>query len=364
MHDLTIEGLTKRYGEVAAVDGVDLAVRHGEFLSLLGPSGCGKTTVLRMVAGLVEPDAGRIALGPTEITRTPVHRRNVGLVFQSYALFPHLSVFENVAFGLRRRGGLAEVEVRRRVERHLALVRLDGVAERAPRQLSGGQQQRVALARALVTEPAILLLDEPLSNLDALLREEMRVELKRLQETLEITTIFVTHDQAEALALSDRVAVMSRGRVEQLDTPEAIYHHPASRFVATFIGRSTVLGGTVAGREADHLLVTLADGLGVRAAPVAGVGPGDPVDLVLRQEAVRLTSAPTPGAANSVPATVVFVAFTGAASQYVLRLASGGTEITAEAASSKGGPALARGASVHAEWAAGDLIVLPAGAGA
>ncbi|HEY8369154.1 MAG TPA: ABC transporter ATP-binding protein [Thermodesulfobacteriota bacterium] len=359
MHDLTIERLTKRYGQVVAVDGIDLAVRHGEFLSLLGPSGCGKTTVLRMVAGLVEPDAGRIALGARDITRTPVHRRNVGLVFQSYALFPHLSVFENIAYGLRRRGGLAEAEIRRKVDRYLALVRLDGVADRSPRQLSGGQQQRVALARALVTEPAVLLLDEPLSNLDALLREEMRVELKRLQETLQITTIFVTHDQAEALALSDRVAVMCRGRLEQLDTPEAIYHRPASRFVATFLGRSALFEGTVTGREAGQLVVRLADGLEVRAAARGGVEPGDRVDLVLRQEAVRLVPAPTPGAANSVPATVVFVAFAGATSQYVVRLASG-TEITVEAPSSRGAPALARGASVHAEWAADDLIVLPA----
>ncbi len=361
MHDLTIEGLTKRYGEVAAVDGVDLAVRHGEFLSLLGPSGCGKTTVLRVIAGLVEPDAGRIALGTEEITWTPVHRRNVGLVFQSYALFPHLTVFENVAFGLRRRGRLSEAEIRRRVERHLALVRLEGVAARAPRQLSGGQQQRVALARALVTEPALLLLDEPLSNLDALLRDEMRVELKRLQETLKITTVFVTHDQAEALALSDRVAVMSQGRIEQLGTPEAIYHRPASRFVATFIGRSSTFAGTVEGRRGTGLVVHLADGLEVEAAAAPGIAPGDRVDVVLRQEAIRLVRAPTPGAANSVPATVVFVAFAGAASQYVVRLASG-TEITVEAASSKGARPFERGAEVHAEWAPGDVIVLPDGA--
>ena len=219
--ELELRGLRKAYGSFNAVDGVDLRVREGEFVSLLGPSGCGKTTILRMVAGLIEPDNGQILLGGDDITRRAVHRRNVGLVFQSYALFPHLNVFENVAFGLRRRG-VEGAEIKTRVERFLGLVQLDRHGARYPRELSGGQQQRVALARALVTRPGLLLLDEPLSNLDALLRDEMRLELKRLQEELGTTTVFVTHDQAEALTLSDRVAVLSQGRIEQFDTPENV----------------------------------------------------------------------------------------------------------------------------------------------
>ncbi len=355
---LRLEAIRKRYGAVAAVDGISLDMRQGEFLSLLGPSGCGKTTVLRMIAGLVEPDAGRIFLGPEEITWTPVHRRNVGMVFQSYALFPHLTVFENVAFGLRRRR-LPEAEIRRRVERHLALVRLDGAGSRYPGQLSGGQQQRVALARALVTEPPVLLLDEPLSNLDARLREEMRVELKRLQEALGITAVFVTHDQAEALALSDRVAVLSRGRLEQLGTPEAIYHRPATRFAATFMGRSNVFAGRVLGRSGRALRLQIEGGLEVLAAAVPGVAPGAAVDVILRQESIRLVPAPTPGAANSVRGTVVFSAFAGAGSQYLVRLAPG-VELMAAATTSKRAAPLPREAVVFAEWVPEDAILLPA----
>ena len=268
---LAVRRLRKTFGRVVAVDDVSLEAAPGEFLSLLGPSGCGKSTVLRMVAGLLEPDRGEVVLAGEDITRVAVHRRNLGLVFQSYALFPHMTVFDNVAFGLRRRR-VGETELRPRVERMLDLVRLGPLGARHPRELSGGQQQRVALARALVTEPRVLLLDEPLSNLDALLRDEMRVELKRLQQRLGTTMIFVTHDQAEALILSDRVVVMEAGRVEQVGRPEEVYRRPATAFVARFLGRANFLAGVVAQRGADGIVVALDGGLSVVAACARGHG--------------------------------------------------------------------------------------------
>src|SRR5258705_11352454 len=284
---LTVRRLRKSFGSVVAVDDVTLDVAPGEFLSLLGPSGCGKSTLLRMVAGLVEPDDGEIVLAGEDITRVAVHRRNLGLVFQSYALFPHMTVFENVAFGLRRRS-VPPAELGPRVERMLELVRLGPLGSRHPRELSGGQQQRVALARALVTEPRVLLLDEPLSNLDALLRDEMRVELKRLQERLGTTMIFLTHDQAEALILSDRVLVMEAGRVEQIGRPEEVYRRPATAFVARFLGRANFLAGTVAVTGATATVVTLDGGLSVVGGPRSGLVRGQPVGVALRQESIRL----------------------------------------------------------------------------
>ena len=235
---LALEGLTKRYGEgAAAVDGVSLEVAPGEFLGLLGPSGCGKTTTLRMIGGLTPATGGRVLVGGRDVTDLPPHRRDMGIVFQNYALFPHMDVAANVAFGLEMRG-MKRAVAAGRVAEALDLVRLGGLAHRRPRELSGGQQQRVALARALVIEPSILLLDEPLSNLDAKLREEMRAEIHDIQRRLGITTVFVTHDQAEALAMCDRIAVMERGRIAQLGTPHDIYEQPASEFVADFVGRS------------------------------------------------------------------------------------------------------------------------------
>jgi ABC-type Fe3+/spermidine/putrescine transport system ATPase subunit len=320
---LSVRRLRKSFGPVVAVDGVSLDAAPGEFLSLLGPSGCGKSTVLRMVAGLVEPDAGQVVLGGEDITRVAVHQRNLGLVFQSYALFPHMTVWENVAFGLRRRG-TPDGLLRPRVERMLELVRLGPLGARHPRELSGGQQQRVALARALVTEPKVLLLDEPLSNLDALLRDEMRVELKRLQERLGTTMIFVTHDQAEALILSDRVVVMEGGRVEQMGRPEEVYRRPATPFVARFLGRANFLDGAVTGRAAGGVLVAVDGGLSVVAAERAGLVPGQRVQAAIRQENIRLSAAgPGEGLANRFPATVVFHAFAGQAHHYVVLLADG-----------------------------------------
>jgi putative spermidine/putrescine transport system ATP-binding protein len=245
MSFLVLDRLTKRFGAATAVDGLSLSIEQGEFLSLLGPSGCGKTTTLQMIAGFVEPTAGAITLDGADLLAVKPAKRGLGIVFQSYALFPHMTVGENVAFGLEMRG-VARGERARRVAEALDLVGLSGFAERFPRSLSGGQQQRVALARALVIRPRVLLLDEPLSNLDAKLREEMQVELRQIQRAVGITTILVTHDQAEAMALSDRIVIMNEGRVEQIASPDRAYDVPASRFVANFLGKSNVLTGRIA----------------------------------------------------------------------------------------------------------------------
>jgi len=243
---LALQDLTKRFGEQLAVDGLSLAIERGEFVSLLGPSGCGKTTTLQMIAGFERPSAGTITLEGRNLAAVPPARRGLGVVFQNYALFPHMTAAENVAFGLEMQG-IAHAERTQRVRETLQLVGLSGFGGRFPRQLSGGQQQRVALARALVIKPRILLLDEPLSNLDAKLREEMQIELRDIQRSLGTTTLFVTHDQAEAMALSDRIVVMNRGRIEQIAKPHEAYERPATGFVASFLGRTNVLGARVEG---------------------------------------------------------------------------------------------------------------------
>jgi putative spermidine/putrescine transport system ATP-binding protein len=257
-----LRSVRKTFGDIVAVRGIDLEIPAGSFVTLLGPSGCGKTTVLRMIAGLEAASGGEIWIKGRRIDEVPIHKRNVGLVFQNYALFPHKTIFDNVAFGLKYRD-VPKAEIRERVGRALDIVRLPGVEKRFPAHLSGGQQQRIALARAVVVEPDVLLLDEPLSALDANLREDMRVELKRIQRDLNITTIFVTHDQAEALALSDKVVVMSDGRKEQEGDPETVYSRPASRFVAEFLGHANLLSGPIDKqgrlRLADGSLLKLAD---------------------------------------------------------------------------------------------------------
>src|SRR6476619_3546420 len=244
MARLQLTALTKTYGDVRAVAGVDLDIGEGELVVLLGPSGCGKTTTLRMIAGFVAPTAGEIRLGGHDITRQPPWKRNTGLVFQSYALFPHLTAAENVAFGLRMRN-LPQPRIDAKLAEALRLVRLEGLGDRLPRELSGGQQQRVALARALVIEPDILLLDEPLSNLDAKLRAEVRVEIRELQKKLGLTTVMVTHDQEEALTMADRLVVMSHGKVQQVGSQRELYEHPVNAFVAGFVGRTNFVRGQV-----------------------------------------------------------------------------------------------------------------------
>ena len=352
--DLELRDLRKTYADFVAVDGVSLSVDHGQFVSLLGPSGCGKTTILRMIAGLIEPDSGRIVLGGDDITRRAVHRRNLGLVFQSYALFPHLTVFENVAFGLRRRS-MPDRAIQTRVERFLGLVRLDQHGQRLPRELSGGQQQRVALARALVTEPGLLLLDEPLSNLDALLRDEMRVELKRLQEELGTTTIFVTHDQEEALTLSDRIAVLHRGKVEQFGSPEEIYTRPATTFVAGFVGKPNILDGTVVAAAPDAVQIRITEGRELMAPGSNELSAGMPVKVALRPERLRLCKYSTAAPTNSFPVTVVLRSFAGASVQYVVATA-GGAEFQVEMPASDANAQ--RGDQMHLTVEASEVIVI------
>ncbi len=292
MTAITIDGVARTFGTVRAVDNVSIAVRDGEFFTLLGPSGCGKTTLLRMVAGFCELDQGRILFGEQRIDTLPPHKRNTGMVFQNYAVFPNLTVGDNVAYGLRARKVRKE-EIRERVARALKLVQLDGYAERWPHQLSGGQLQRVAIARAVVIEPHVLLLDEPLSNLDAKLRVEMRGEIRRLHKLLGITVLYVTHDQEEALAISDRIAVMRAGKVEQMATPRAIYEKPETPFVASFVGTTNLIEATVQSCDGDALNVAFAGGV----ARLLGAkrNAGDKVILSLRPEALRLlTSGETP----------------------------------------------------------------------
>jgi spermidine/putrescine ABC transporter ATP-binding subunit len=310
-----LRGCTREYGALRAVDALDLAVLEGEFLSLLGPSGCGKTTTLNLIAGFVEPTAGRILIDGEDVTGRPPHLRGLGVVFQSYALFPHLTVFENVAFGLRERRLPAD-EVGRRVSEALALVRLEGRERQRPAQLSGGMQQRVALARALVYRPRVLLLDEPLAALDKRLREEMRDELRAIQRAVGITTVFVTHDQAEALGLSDRIGVMRGGRIEQLGVPREIYERPATRFVADFIGASTMLRG----RAVEAERVAVGEGVTLRVASGRALTLGADVELAIRPERVRLATGPGD---NVVEAEIDTLVYQGAQTEVTARLGDG-----------------------------------------
>jgi spermidine/putrescine transport system ATP-binding protein len=317
--DIELERLVKRYGEVTAVAGIDLHVRGGEFFTMLGPSGCGKTTTLRLIAGFERPDDGAIRLDRTEMSHTPPHRRKVNTVFQSYALFPHITVADNVAFGLRYQR-LTKAEAKRRTEKAMALVQLTGFERRRPGQLSGGQQQRVALARALVLEPPVLLLDEPLGALDARLRVDLQVELKRIQETLGVTFVYVTHDQDEALTMSDRVAVMRDGRIEQLGEPQALYEEPATAFVANFLGSSNLIPATLAGRENGHCRLVVGS-FTLRAAQPAAGGAGEAMAMI-RPERVRLEAHGASGE-NRVPGMVEEVVYLGFHQELRVRLATG-----------------------------------------
>lgn len=312
-----LRGCTRDFGAVRAVDALDLAVHEGELLSLLGPSGCGKTTTLNLIAGFVTPSAGRVIVDGQDVTARTPHERGLGVVFQSYALFPHMSVFENVAFGLRERR-VAKSEIGRRVGDALALVRLQGQGERRPRQLSGGMQQRAALARALVYAPRVLLLDEPLAALDRKLREEMRAELREILREVGITTVFVTHDQTEALSLSDRIAVMNQGRIEQLGPPRAVYERPATRFVADFIGGSSRLRGRASAPDR----VDLGSGVTVEVRLGRLLEVGEAVELGIRPE--RVAVAPAGGAgANRIPGRITRLTYLGAQTEVAVEIAGG-----------------------------------------
>ncbi len=349
----------KTYGEVNALHEMSLAVTEGTLLFLLGPSGCGKTTTLRIIAGFVRQDGGQVRIHGSSVDGVPPERRNLGMVFQNYALFPHMTVFQNVAFGLRMRR-VTRDEVAARVRRALELVRLAGLEERFPRELSGGQQQRVALARAVVIEPALLLLDEPLSNLDLKLREEMRSEIRGLQRTLGITTIFVTHDQEEALSMADEIVVMKDGRIVQVGTPAALYERPASRFVAHFIGESNLEAGKVESLAQPGIVRVDAAGLCVLAAAGTAWSVGDPVAIAVRPERIRLTrevSGSAPSAANAFPGTVEECIFRGPTRRYRVRLPHGRAWSVDEPAGRA--PALPAGVTVRVEWQPEDCLAIP-----
>ena len=292
---LDVEDLSVRYGTSTAVDGVTLAIEPGEVVALLGPSGCGKTTLLRVIAGFVRQAAGRVRVDGATIDHLPPNQRNIGIVFQNYALFPHMTVAENVAYGLRARG-IKGPEVEDRVSRFLETVQLGGFEERLPRQLSGGQQQRVALARALAIEPSILLLDEPFAALDRNLRLDMQIEIKRLQRTLGLTTILVTHDQDEAMSVADRIAVMNKGKVEQFGTPVAIYDQPQTLFVNGFIGTTNLMNGRIAALQNGLATVALDAGATVTLPAPAGLGLGAPVLMSVRPEQLSLAAVSGPEA--------------------------------------------------------------------
>jgi spermidine/putrescine transport system ATP-binding protein len=344
--DLALEDVSKSFGSVVAVDRVSLAVRPGEFFSLLGPSGCGKTTTLRLVAGFEAPDAGRILVAGEDVTRIPPNRRKVNTVFQHYALFPHLSVADNVAYGLKHKG-LGRGDLIERLDRGLATVRLQDLRDRYPRELSGGQQQRVALARALVNEPTVLLLDEPLAALDLKLRKALQQELKKLQARVGIAFLYVTHDQEEALTLSDRIVVMNEGRVLQEGSPAQIYERPRTRFVADFIGQTNLFEGTV--EEVGPVIVVRASsGLLIRCMGADFARRGAKVAVSVRPEKIGPANGSSP-AANLVEGTLARRTYLGDLVQYHIALVSG-LELTVQRQNERSDPA--------ASWAVGDRVVV------
>ncbi|AWB35338.1 ABC transporter ATP-binding protein [Orrella marina] len=323
MADITLDRVRKQYGSVTIIDDLSLKVQHGEFFTLLGPSGCGKTTLLRMIAGFIQPTAGRVLIGDEDVTHLPAHKRETGMVFQDYALFPDKTVFDNVAYGLRVRR-VSRQQIEERVARILDRVELGHLPKRYPGELSGGQRQRVALARALVIEPRILLMDEPLSNLDAKLRIQMRDVIRELQQELQITTVFVTHDQEEALSMSDRIALLKGGRIDQLDVPEVLYGEPLSAYAADFIGAANLINIQTIESDGDACRVTIPGG----TVRVSGPFRQDKVCLAVRPEHVRMTSGnddQLAADAGSVAATVVFRRYLGFKVTYCLRLADGST---------------------------------------
>ena len=314
---LQLRGLVKQYNGVKVLQGITLDVDRGEFITILGPSGCGKTTTLRIVAGLTEPDAGQVIIGDRDVTNLPPHKRNVNTVFQNYALFPHMNVARNIGYGLRLRG-VPRAKIAAQVEEMLHLVQLKGYGDRMPTQLSGGQRQRVAIARAVVLQPDVLLLDEPLGALDLQLRQQMQGELKALQQKLGITFIYITHDQEEALNMSDRIAIMSDGRLEQIDTPQGIYEAPATRFVANFIGQSMLLEGTIVGKGSDDVYQVRVSGGHVSVYSEQLHSIGEHCAVSVHAERIRFASMRCE--AFDLPATVLSHRYAGAAVRSELRL--------------------------------------------
>jgi spermidine/putrescine transport system ATP-binding protein len=351
--DVRLEHVTKRFHDVVAVDDLSLDIERGKFFSLLGPSGCGKTTTLRMIGGFEEATAGTIYLGDADVTGLPPFKRDVNTVFQNYALFPHLTVYENVAFGLRRKR-VNPSEIGSRVSSMLELVELPGYEQRKPSQLSGGQQQRVALARALINHPTVLLLDEPLGALDLKLRKQMQIELKRIQTEVGITFIYVTHDQEEAMTMSDRIAVMRAGRIEQLGNPEELYERPQTAFVAGFLGVSNLLEGEVAGIDNGLVTVRLRDGTLLRA-PSEGAATSGAVRVGVRPEKLRVDASGEARATdglNALAGTVLDASYIGVSTQYLVETAEGHrlTVYTQNLDTAGAGELLAGGQRVHLTW--------------
>ncbi|UUW92362.1 ABC transporter ATP-binding protein [Pimelobacter simplex] len=352
---ISLRGIVKEFGTQRAVDGLDLDIAQGEFLSLLGPSGCGKTTLLRMIGGFEEPDAGEILLSGSSVVGVPPHRRTVNTVFQAYALFPHMSVAQNVAYGLRQRR-TPRAEIAGRVKEALRLVRMEEFAHRPPRKLSGGQQQRVAIARAIVNRPDVLLLDEPLSALDRQLRERMQVELKLLQREVGITFVFVTHDQGEALVMSDRIVVMKSGRIEQVGTPQEVYERPGSAFVASFIGTQNFADATL--REGG-VVASEATRFAPPAAALASYAVGDGLRVALRAEAVRVSAGEPDQPANKIAGRLVGTSFLGGEIQYVV-IGADGKEVFARTPV-RDAADVSVGDPVWCSWAPDSVLVFPAG---
>ncbi len=346
-------GVVKEFhsgGEViTAVRGLDLAIRQGEFFSMLGPSGCGKTTTMRIVAGFEEPTRGSVSLQGRDVTWTPPNKRDVNMVFQSYALFPHMSVFENVAFGLRRKG-VSRDEITRRVGEMLEIVDLTGREQRRPRELSGGQQQRVALARALVNGPKALLLDEPLGALDLKLRQAMQVELKRIQREVGITFVYVTHDQGEALTMSDRIAVMNDGRIEHLGTPQDIYERPANRFVAGFIGTSNLLTGEVSKITDGNAVIEVSPDEQIIVPAGGAMTPSSQIEITVRPEKITISAGQPDSAGSKLRGTVSEVVYLGTSTNYTVRTTTGADTLVFQQNSASSGSELRRGDSVWLSW--------------
>jgi spermidine/putrescine transport system ATP-binding protein len=352
---IELVGIAKRFhsrrGVVTAVERVDLTIREGEFFSLLGPSGCGKTTTLRMIGGFEEPTEGQILLYGRDVVGVPPNHRDVNMVFQSYALFPHMSVYENVAFGLKRKG-VEGGEVNRRVNEMLDLVQLEGKSDRRPRELSGGQQQRVALARALVNRPRALLLDEPLAALDLKLRQAMQIELKRIQREVGITFIFVTHDQNEALTMSDRLVVMNAGRIEQLGSPREVYEYPRTRFVAGFIGTSNLITGTVERMDGTTAVIGTPADESLIAPDAASVGAaaGQPLDMTVRPEKIVITPERPEGGRCAIRGRVAEVVYLGTSTQYAIKTHDGSDLLVFVQNASDSDDIADRGADVWLSW--------------
>ncbi len=340
---------TARHSHVAAVREVDLEIRRGEFFSLLGPSGCGKTTTLRMIAGFEEPTRGRVVLYGKDVTGVPPYRRDVNMVFQSYALFPHMNVQDNIAFGLRRKG-VGKAEASRQVGEMLELVELTGKGDRRPRELSGGQQQRVALARALVNHPRALLLDEPLGALDLKLRQAMQIELKRIQREVGITFVYVTHDQNEALTMSDRLAVMNDGRIEQEGRPREIYEQPATRFVAGFIGTSNLLTGRVSRVSGEQAVIEVSPDERIVLPLRRDASPGDEVELTVRPEKIAIGSNPPDADVCMLRGTVTEVVYLGTSTNFSVTTTTGAEMVVFQQNSASGHSQPARGETVWLSW--------------